>query len=243
MGGLSSEFLSWETWTAPPGSREGARALVPGLPRRPSHSPAPKRPARGPSRRPWGVVRTVHGSSARTAGGCARASATLLPRVAACRTHASTRPTLCDRPSALSFHQANEFRHLVHGRNDFAPRAQLSCSTLETPPRLLGRRRSLPFSKLFRCLPHNGADDRRVPPPRERSSAPLLIPEVPQRRVPALRALARVHHAAPSHQPLANKEASPGPRGARSWAAHAWPRLPAPPAQPRAERTGRCAPN
>ena len=69
------------------------------------------------------------------------------------------------------------------------------------------------------------------PSARGRSSAPLLIPKVPQPRVTALRALARVEDAAPSSQPLAGEKASAGRRGARSRAAHAWPRLPAPPAQ------------
>lgn len=66
---------------------------------------------------------------------------------------------------------------------------------------------------------------------RVSSATPLLIPKVFQQRVTALRALARVHSAAPSPQPLAGEGASPEPHGARARAAHAWPWLPAPPAQ------------
>lgn len=66
---------------------------------------------------------------------------------------------------------------------------------------------------------------------RVSSAAPLLIPKVSQQRVTALRALARVHCAAPSPQHLASEGASPEPHGARARAAHAWPRLPEPPAQ------------
>ena len=66
---------------------------------------------------------------------------------------------------------------------------------------------------------------------RVSSAAPLLIPKVSQQRVTAPRALARVHRAAPSPQPLASEGGSPEPHGARARAAHAWPRLPAPPAQ------------
>lgn len=61
----------------------------------------------------------------------------------------------------------------------------------------------------------------------------LCVPplrEDPRRPVAAQRALARVLHTGPLPQPLAREDASRGPRGAWWQAAHAWLRLPAPPA-------------
>lgn len=107
--------------------------------------------------------------------------------------------------------------------------------TSETSPRLPDSTAEgsllLSFSTLCHLLPQNvwSASDC-VPPPREASPHPTSF--LKSLSGESLRcALSRESTTQPSPPAPRPRGSLPGPRGARSRAAHAWPRLPAPPAQ------------
>lgn len=146
--------------------------------------------------------------------------------VTASRSYCGSRPTV----SASRTPPPGKRVPTPRDREDSAPPPRQCASTSQTSPCLPASPRTpIPLSHTF---PSSLAKmPTPVPLPRGSRSAPLLIPKVSQRRVTALRALARVHRAAPSPQPFACEAVAPEPRGARAREAHASPQLPAPPAQ------------